>query len=77
MKRILLLITIIKALSASKFFWIMLILVALLELKYSSFRGFMGELHVKQELKKLPKDKYKVLNDIMLLVIYGNQFHNL
>ena len=33
---------------------------------YPKFRGFMGEFWVKLELRKLPKDKYVVLNDIML-----------
>ena len=44
----------------------LLILSILVDILYPKFRGFMGELWVKQELKKLPKDKYIVLNDIMV-----------
>lgn len=32
---------------------------------YKKIRGFMGEFWVKTELNKLPKDKYKVLNNVM------------
>lgn len=45
---------------------IIIVLSILVKIYYPKFRGFMGEFWVKQELKKLPKDKYKVLNDIML-----------
>ena len=45
---------------------IMGILSILIDILYPKFRGFMGEFWVKQELKKLPKDKYIVLNDIMI-----------
>lgn len=45
---------------------IMAILAILIDIFYPKFRGFMGEFWVKQELKKLPKDKYMVLNDIMV-----------
>lgn len=45
---------------------VMAILLILMKIFYPKFKGIMGELWVKQELKKLPKDKYKVLNDIML-----------
>lgn len=45
---------------------VMAILLILMKIFYPKFRGIMGEFWVKQELKKLPKDKYKVLNDIML-----------
>lgn len=44
----------------------LLILCILIKIYYPRFRGFMGEFWVKQELRKLPKDKYIVLNDIML-----------
>ncbi len=42
------------------------ILCLFLKLYYPKFRGFMGEFWVKNELNKLPKDKYVVLNDIMI-----------
>lgn len=44
----------------------LLILSILADILYPKFRGFMGEFWVKQELKKLPMDKYIVLNDIMV-----------
>lgn len=45
---------------------ILLILVILINIYYSKFRGFMGEFWLNLELKKLPKNKYKLLNDIMI-----------
>lgn len=45
---------------------ILMVLFIILKIYYPKFRGFMGELWVKLELKKLPKDKYVVLNDIMI-----------
>ena len=45
---------------------ILIALCTILEIYYPKFRGFMGEFWVKLELKKLPKDKYVVLNDIMI-----------
>lgn len=42
------------------------LLCILLKIYYPKFRGFMGEFWVKLELKKLPKNKYIVLNDIMI-----------
>lgn len=48
------------------YFIIMAILAILMDIFYPKFRGFMGEFWVKQELKKLPKDKYLILNDIMV-----------
>ena len=45
---------------------VLIILCVLLKIYYPKFRGFMGEFWVKLELGKLPKDKYIVLNDIML-----------
>ena len=41
-------------------------LAVLSSIYYKKFRGFMGEFWVKVELNKLPKDKYVVLNDIMI-----------
>lgn len=45
---------------------IFLILGILMDIYYPKFRGFMGEFWLKLELKKLPKNKYKLLNDIMI-----------
>lgn len=47
-------------------FWILLILEIITNMYYKKFRGFMGEFWVKKELKKLPKDKYIILNNIMI-----------
>lgn len=45
---------------------ILIILCVLIKIYYPKFRGFMGEFWVKLELRELPKDKYIVLNDIMI-----------
>lgn len=45
---------------------ILIILCILLKIYYPKFRGFMGEFWVKLKLKKLPKNKYINLNNIML-----------
>ena len=45
---------------------ILLILGILIDIYYPKFRGFMGEFWLKLELKKLPENKYKLLNDIMI-----------
>ena len=45
---------------------IIFILLILVTIFYKKIRGFMGEFWVKQELKKLPKNKYIILNDIMI-----------
>lgn len=45
---------------------VMTILLIIMKKYYSKFRGIMGEFWVKHELKKLPKEKYRVLNDIMV-----------
>ena len=45
---------------------ILIVLYIILKIYYPKFRGFMGEFWVKLELKKLPKNKYIVLNDIMI-----------
>lgn len=51
------------------FFWLFMILVIILSsIFYKKIRGFMGEFWVKTELNKLPKDKYTVLNNIMLKI---------
>ena len=54
--------------SHSPLWWVCIILGILATVFYPKFRGYMGEFWVKQELKKLPKDKYLVLNDIMLKI---------
>ena len=46
--------------------FILIALCIILKIYYPKFRGFMGEFWVKLELRKLPKDKYVVLNDIMI-----------
>lgn len=46
--------------------WILLISGVLGTIYYKKFRGFMGEFWVKVELNKLSKDKYIVLNNIMI-----------
>lgn len=48
------------------FFWLFIIFATLSTIFYKKIRGFMGEFWVKTELRKLPKDQYLVLNDIML-----------
>lgn len=45
---------------------VLIVLYIILKIYYPKFRGFMGEFWVKLELKKLPKNKYVVLNDIMI-----------
>lgn len=47
-------------------FWILLVSGMLSAVCYKKIRGFMGEFWVKTELNKLPKDKYIVLNNIMI-----------
>ncbi len=43
-----------------------IVLCILIKIYYPKFRGFMGEFWIKEELRKLPKSKYKVLNNIMI-----------
>lgn len=47
---------------------IVFILLILVTIFYKKIRGFMGEFWVKQELKKLPKKEYYILNNIMIKV---------
>lgn len=42
------------------------ILGVFLIIRRSMIVGWFGELWTKQALKKLPKDQYKVLNDVLL-----------
>ncbi|MBE5822399.1 MAG: hypothetical protein E7311_07445 [Clostridiales bacterium] len=58
--------TLIIELFKNPLFWILLVLGILTTIYYKKFRGFMGEFWVKTELNKLPKDKYIVLNNIMI-----------
>lgn len=50
---------------------LLIVLCVLLKIYYPKFRGFMGEFWVKLELGKLPKNKYFVLNDIMIMDYKG------
>lgn len=45
---------------------IVIVLYVYLKVNYPKFRGYMGEFWVKLELKKLSKEEYIVLNDIVL-----------
>lgn len=45
---------------------LLIIFCILVDKYYPKIRGFFGEYWVKKELKKLPNDKYIVLNDIMI-----------
>ena len=57
-----------------KYGYIILILAfVVIKIFYSKLRGMMGEFWVNCELRKLSKEKYKVLNDIML-DINGNTY---
>lgn len=47
-------------------FWIVIVLGFLSAIFYKKIAGFMGEFWVNKELKKLSKNKYTILNDIML-----------
>ena len=63
------------AVITNPYFIVMAILAVLVDVYYPKFRGFMGEFWVRQELKKLPKDKYIILNDIM--VSQNNSTHQI
>ena len=47
---------------------LILIIDILLVVFYSKFIGKAGEHHVKGRIKKLPKDKYLIINDLMVMV---------
>lgn len=47
---------------------ILLIVIIVLEIHLIKIIGWFGEHWVKKELKKLPKDKYKILNDVMISI---------
>lgn len=51
--------------------WIVIAFVAILRLLYPKLRGMIGEFWVKCELKKLDKNKYYILNDIMIEDEFG------
>lgn len=55
---------------SNPYYWIVMItilLICAILIKYSSnIIGWFGELWTKKELKKLPKETYTILNDIML-----------
>jgi len=58
--------SLIKTLITEPFILILIALTILAKKLYPKFRGFMGEFWVKMELNKLDKNKYIILNDIML-----------
>lgn len=58
----------IKTLLTSKWFYVTLVLAILMKIFYPKFRGFMGEFWVKEELRKLNKNEYTILNNIMISV---------
>ena len=58
----------IAGLITNPWFVTLLILSILADILYPKFRGFMGEFWVKQELKKLPMDKYIVLVNSCILI---------
>lgn len=49
-------------------FWIVTIFGFFSFIFYKQIIGRAGEHHVKKELKKLPKDKYLIINDLMVIV---------
>ena len=53
--------------------WIFVIIIILGKFFYPKIIGKAGEYWVKKELKKLPKDNYKILNDVML---YSNGLYH-
>lgn len=50
------------------YIWIFIIIAIICAIFYKQIVGKAGEHHVKGELKKLPKDKYFVINDLMIEV---------
>lgn len=46
--------------------FIAIVIYIFVELFYPKFRGTMGEFWVRTELKKLPKNEYVILNDVMI-----------
>lgn len=60
------------ALLSNLWYWIILLLCILIIFTYkilgAKIIGWFGELWTKQELNKLPKDKYKILNNILIKV---------
>ena len=47
-------------------FWIIVGSGILLAIFHNKIMGYMGEFWVNRELNKLPKDKYRILKDIMI-----------
>ena len=47
---------------------ILIILDLILYLSYKTVIGKAGEFHVKNQIKKLPKDKYLIINDLLIIV---------
>lgn len=50
---------------------IIFILTIFMKKIYKNFRGYMGEFWVRKELNKLPKEKYIILNNIMIMTSFG------
>lgn len=48
--------------------WIFFVIVIICAVFYKQIVGKAGEHHVKNELKRLPKDKYLIINDLMIMV---------
>ena len=61
-----------KSLLSSPIYWILMIiciLIIFICLKFGNkIIGWFGEKWTKDEINKLPKDKYKILNDIMIML---------
>ena len=57
-----------KALLSNPIIWIIFVAGILIYIFYNKLIGIAGENHVRRELKKLPSDTYKVINDIMIEV---------
>ena len=61
-----------KELVSSPWYWIILginVLIIFIGIKYGNkIIGWFGEKWTKDEIKKLPSDRYKILNDIMIML---------
>ena len=56
-------------------FWISILFIVLISIFRKQITGYMGEFWVRTKLEKLPKDKYKVLHDIMIKI--DNKTHQI
>ena len=48
--------------------WVFFAIAIICAIFYKQIVGKAGEHHVRNELKKLPKDKYQIINDLMINV---------